>query len=205
MFQPTDKIAIIGTSGCGKTILSRKIQTAWPRQVIIDPMSEFNDGEVVNSFSAFAAKMREFKQKDVQKFRLIFRFDPEIEDDDGAIFNSVLRVCYAFKKIQVIIEEVQLLTSTHTLPQYLKNCLFRGRHQGLSLIFVTQRPGALNKNILSQCQHVFCGQLHEKNDVDYLSSFLRENSENLLNMEKGKFVYFSPGNPIAIVDNGFKK
>jgi DNA helicase HerA-like ATPase len=204
-FRATDKIAILGTTGCGKTILSRTIQSAWPKQVIIDPMSEFSDGEIFSDFSAFSKRMVELKKENAKKFRLIFRFNPETTAADEAVFNGILRVCYYFGKIQIIIEEVQLLTTTSYIPDFLKNCLFRGRHEGISMIFVTQRPGQLNKNILSQCQHVFAGQLHDRNDLNYISNFLGEAADKLSNLTPGKFIYFTPGKPTTIVDNGFKK
>lgn len=204
MFEPTDCIAILGVRGCGKTTLSRKIQSAWPKQVIIDPVAEYSDGIVVNNFEAFSEKMRELKKNSEQKFRLIFRMDPEIEDQK-TLLNAILRVCYAFGNIQIVIEETQYFTTPHELQTYLRNALFMGRHQGLSLVFVTQRPGALNKNILSQCRHVFAGAIYEKNDLDYLKSIYHARAEELPKIPKGKFLYFSPGKPIAIVDNGGKK
>jgi DNA helicase HerA-like ATPase len=201
MFQTTDCIAILGTRGTGKTTLSRKVQGAWPRQVIIDPVDEYSDGIIVSDFSDFSKKMLEFQREKIKKFRIIFRFSPEVEDQ-AALANAILRVCFEFGNIQIVMEEVQLYSSTHQLPLFMRNALFMGRHKGLSLVFVTQRPGALNKNILSQCQHVFAGHIHEKNDVDYLRSIFHEQTDKLLNMPRGKFLYYSPRNPITVVDNG---
>ena len=204
MFEATDCIAILGTRGCGKTTLSRKIQSAWPRQVIIDPVAEYSDGIVVSNFSAFSEQLKKFEAENQKKFRLIVRPDPEIEDH-AAFLNAVLRVCFHFRNIQVVIEEVQYFTTPHELPTQLRNCLFMGRHQGLSLVFVTQRPGALNKNILSQCKHVFAGMIHEKNDLVYLESIFHEQARNLPNIPKGIFLHFSPGSKIQRISNGGKK
>jgi len=205
MFKSTDKIAILGTTGCGKTILSRKVQSAWSRQVVIDPMAEYDDGEVFLDFSKFAERLKILKAENSKKFRLIFRFNPEKSAADEATFNAILRVCFYFRNIQIIVEEVQLLTSSHQLPDWMKTCVFVGRHNGISMIFVTQRPARLHKDLLSQCQHVFVGQLHDKNDLNYISNFVGENSETISNLKSGKFVYFTPGKPTEIVDNGYKK
>jgi DNA helicase HerA-like ATPase len=102
-----------------------------------------------------------------------------------------MRVCYYFGHIQVVVEEVQLYSSPHTLSKWLKNCLLTGRHKGLSLLFTTQRPGELNKTILSQCSHIFCGQIVEGNDLRYVSSFLNEDSKRLSGLPPRRFLYFS--------------
>lgn len=203
--KATDKIAVLGTTGCGKTILSRKLQSAWSRQVVIDPMSEFSDGEIFYNFDDFSARLIKLKEEKSKKFRLIFRFSPEATAHDEIVFDQVLRACYYFKNIQIVVEEVQLLTTAHHLPQWMKNCVFRGRHEGISMIFVTQRPARLHKDLLSQCQHVFVGQLHDRNDLNYISNFVGENQEKIVNLKPGKFIYFSPGKQTTEVDNGFKK
>ncbi|HRO67180.1 MAG TPA: hypothetical protein PL182_06430, partial [Pseudobdellovibrionaceae bacterium] len=84
----------------------------------------------------------------------------------------------------------------HFLPEYLKNCLFIGRHYGISLVCITQRPGQLNKNILAQSLHVFVGQLHEKNDLRVVSDFINIPQEKIINLEKFNFFHFSPGKEI---------
>ena len=200
MFEATDCIAILGTRGCGKTTLSKHIQKLYPKVVIIDPVSEYADGEVVDNFDDFAARMVRLKSSKKKKFRLIFRFHPDLENHE-VIFNEILRLCFWAGGVQIVMEEVQLMTSPHFIPQYLKNNLFIGRHRTLSLLFVTQRPGQLNKNILSQCRHIFVGQLHEKNDLEYVSNFVGCETEKLINLEPRKFLYFSPGQEIKFVPN----
>lgn len=203
-FSKTDCLSVVGMRGCGKTTLSRRLQSAWPKQVIIDPVREYSDGIVVSNFSEFAEKMQELKRKNSKNFRLIFQFKPGIENKEE-IFDAILHVCYEFGHIQIVIEEVQTLTTTGKIPPWLKECLFTGRHKGLSLLFVTQRPGQLNKNILSQCSHVFCGQLHDLNDISYLKNFLKEKSDELPNLPIGKFIYFSPGKRLSYVYSLDKK
>jgi DNA helicase HerA-like ATPase len=203
-FEATDCIAILGTRGSGKTTLSRMIQRGWQKQVILDPVNEYSDGEIVRDFAGFISKIRFYEKNKTKKFRLIVRFSPETEDYETQL-NSILRVLYHFKNVQIIIEEIQLFTSAHLMPSYLKSALFTGRHQGLSLVFVTQRPGQLNKNILSQCSHIFAGLIHEKNDFEYLKPTFGKYAEQLPNIPKGNFLYYSPGKSISIINNGFKK
>jgi DNA helicase HerA-like ATPase len=182
----------MGQRGCGKSHLAKGIQTAWPRRVIIDSLNEYEiDGAFeVHSFDEFSQKMLELKEQNIQGFNLIYRFDPESPLHESE-FNEILRVCYYFRNLQIVIEEVQFYSSPHDLPHWLKTCLMTGRHQNVSLLFTTQRPGQLNKAILSQCAHIFCGKIVEGNDVKYIASFLRQDAEKLVNLPDRRFLYFS--------------
>lgn len=190
MIKSDQCLLVMGRRGCGKSFLAKRLQTLWPRRVIIDSLNEYTDGIKVRSFDAFCAEMYELKRSKQKKFTLVFQFDPE-HDLNHEIFDQIMRVCYYFGHIQVVVEEVQLYSSPHTLSKWLKNCLLTGRHKGLSLLFTTQRPGELNKTILSQCSHIFCGQIVEGNDLRYVSSFLNEDSKRLSALPPRRFLYFS--------------
>lgn len=190
MIKPDELILVMGRRGCGKSYLAKKIQEIWPRRIIIDSLNEYQDGIKVNNFGDFCSQLEKLKAENAKKFVLIFRFNPE----DGVseeIFDEILRVSYYFGDVQIVIEEIQRYSTPHFLPKWLNNCLFVGRHQKLSLLFTTQRPGMLNKGILSQCAHVFCGQLIDGNDINYVAGFLGESSETLTSLPQRQFIYFS--------------
>ena len=197
MIAPTDCILIMGTRGTGKSFLCQNIQRLWPRRVVIDSLDEYKGEDAVSSFSAFAEKLAQFDRENRKSFVLVFKFDPE-SDTDQIEFDHIMRLCYYFGKIQVVIEEVQLYSSPHSIPKWLKNCLLTGRHKGLSLIFTTQRPGELSKTVLSQCNHIFCGRLVEGNDVRYVSGFLNQSAERLSSLPDRRFLYFSRGTVVEI-------
>lgn len=192
----------MGKRGCGKSYLAKRVQEIWPRRVIIDTLNEYSDGgEIVRSFSEFSKKLIEYKEKNLKKFVLIYQFPVE-SDDHEAEFNEAMRLCYYFGNIQVVVEEVQNHSNTSWLPPWLKKNLLIGRHKGLSLLFTSQRPGNVNKIIVSQCAHIFCGNLIDGNDVKYVSNFLNENSEKLINLPERRFIYFHDGK-IQEISNEF--
>ena len=49
----------------------------------------------------------------------------------------------------------------------------------------------VNKTIISQCAHVFCGNLIDANDLKYVGNFLNKKSEELIKLPDRKFIYFS--------------
>lgn len=192
MIKATDCILVMGRRGCGKSYLAKKLQELWPRRFIFDPLLEYQDNELsVYSFHEFCEIISRLKAENKEQFELIIKFDVESEVSISE-FNEMLRLCYYFGNAQIVIEEIQNFSSPHDLPHWLRNCLLTGRHQNIALLFTTQRPGELNKTILSQCSHIFCGSIVEGNDLRYISGFLRQDAQKLINLPDRRFIYFGP-------------
>jgi hypothetical protein len=203
-FISSDKILIMGRSGCGKSFLCRNLQTMWPRRVIIDSLGEYNDEpEKFNSFNSISNRLITASRENHEEFTLVFQFDPENENADET-FNELIRILYYFGNILIVIEEVQLYSNPHFLPHWLRNSLLTGRHRNVGLIFTSQRPGEVNKTIVSQCRHLFCGNLIDKNDINYVAGFLNSESNKLINLKDRKFIYRGPDG-IKEVENNFLK
>lgn len=190
----------MGRRGCGKSYLAKNVQEIWPRRIIIDTLNEYTEGEIVRSFSQFSEKLIQFKNQKIKKFVLIYQFPVE-SDSHEAEFNELMRLCYYFGNIQIVIEEIQNHSNTQWLPPWLKKNLLIGRHQGLSLLFTSQRPGEVNKTIVSQSRHIFCGNLIDGNDIKYVSNFLNQSSEKLINLPDRRFIYFHDGKIEEISNN----
>lgn len=208
-FTATTCVFIMGMRGCGKSFLCKTLQKIWPRRVILDPMHEYTDlngkpifpgAIVVRSFEEFGREL--IKLEKSKNFVLIFQFDENNRNAEQE-FEEICRLIYYFGNIQFVIEEVQLYSTTHLIPHWLKNLLMTGRHQGISLLFTSQRPGQINKNIFSQCEHIFCGQIIEGNDLRYISNFLNQNAKKLTNLPARKFLWRSP-NGVKLISNDFK-
>ncbi len=198
-FAATDCILVMGQRGCGKSYLAKRLQTMWPRRVVIDSLNEYtaDDGEVVSDFEAFSNRLLQLKESKTDRFVLIFQSHPENAIGDQE-FNHIMRLCFYFGGIQIVIEEVQNYSNPHNLPDWLKKCLLIGRHQNLSLLFTSQRPGEVNKTIISQCSHIFCGKIIEGNDLNYISKILRQDTEKLLTIDDRKFLYFSKSGTVEV-------
>ena len=202
-FTPSDKFLFIGTSGCGKSYLAKKLQ--YPRCVIFDTLHEYDQEEhITYNFTDFCDRLLFFEREHKTEFRLVYQFDPESSISDHE-FNHAMRVLYYHGDLQIVIEEVQNFSSVHSMPHWLKQSFLTGRHQNISLQMTTQRPGELNKLLLSQCKHVFFGQIFEKNDTDYCRSVLGDRAFELANLKQREFLYFSPGKPVEKMTNDLKR
>lgn len=198
-FNPADVFLIMGRRGSGKSFLGGVVQNAYPRKIIIDPMGEYDEtklgssARIVETFEDFGRVLLEAKGGGNKVFTIVFRFSPETRDNQET-FDEICRVCWYCGGVLVIIEEIQIFSTPHFLPHWLSQLLFTGRHQGVGLIFTTQRPGACHKSIISQANHIFCGSIHERNDIQYVASVVgRDEAMKLSQLPPRKFLYFQPG------------
>jgi DNA helicase HerA-like ATPase len=120
---------------------------------------------------------------------LIYRLD--LDSDDNTIeLDEALKLIYHLGDCLVVIEEVQIFASSHNLPKWLKNMVLTGRHQKIGVLFTSQRMGEINKTILSQCSHLFIGNMVEQNDQRYISGFIGDDVTELAGLEDRDFIYF---------------
>lgn len=192
-FEPTDVFIFLGRRRSGKSHLAKRVSGAYPRKVIFDTLGEYDssDGTLCLDFDDFCKKVLETEKSD--SFTLIYQFDIESSDQTEE-FNEAMRVLYYRGDVFVLIEEVQNFASTHSMPHWLRQALFTGRHRHLALGFTTQRPGECHKSIVSQANHCFFGSLHEKNDTEYCKTVLGSNAQLLAGLPEREFIYFQPGN-----------
>lgn len=195
-FESHHCILVMGTRGCGKSTLAVNLQKLFPRKVIIDTLGEYDDEQnTVYGFNEFADRLNQVRQN--SEYKIIYQFNPENKNSEVE-FDHVMRLCFYSGNLQIVLEEVQEHSSVHSLPHWLRQCLLKGRHQNVSVLSTTQRPGELNKTILSQSQHIFCGQIIEGNDLRYVAGFLRQSAEKLVQLPKGQFLYFTTQGVVQI-------
>lgn len=189
----------MGKRGSGKTTLSRKLQF-FPRIVIFDRLHEYtsDEGKIVKTFSEFADAIRDTVES--SSFKIIFQFDIE-QDNHSEVFNQALKLLYYRGSVAIVIEEVWNFASPHFLPKWFEELLLTGRHRGCALITTSQRPAAIHKTILSQSHHIFCGTLHERNDLRYLSEIMGESVDQLPKLGVFRFLWFRPGQPNKVISN----
>ena len=206
MFSPTDVTIIFGQRGCGKSTLGKKISSCYPRLIIVDRLREWKDSEcdhITDDFQSFALFLRDAMRARAGRFKSCFQFQVEAERKD-AIFSQVMRLCYKFGEITglnsaVLVEEVHHFAGPHHVDPWLFESVMTGRHSNQAIICSSQRPASVSKALVSQASHVFCGQLFEKNDIEYLRDFLGDAADQLPKLPKFKFLHYRPGHPIEII------
>lgn len=209
MFKSIDKFFILGRSGCGKSFLGKSIQQSFNRKIVIDSLHEYNGGDfdfVVDTYKSLIACMLAVQNQ--SKFSILFRFNLNLDEESQIQeFNKICEAVYNFGNVLLVVEEVHLYSSPQFLPHWLKNLTLMGRHKEVALLFTTQRAGETNKTLLAMSTHVFCGQMIDKNDQNYVASFIGKNSADLARLPDRTFFHFKSSDPLAvktILNDNFK-
>jgi ABC-type dipeptide/oligopeptide/nickel transport system ATPase component len=208
-FKPTDKIAILGRSGCGKSHLGKDAQKQFPRKIVVDTLYEYNGGDfdfVVDTRKSLIAAMSAVEQN--EKFSILYRFNlKNSEEDKNADFDFICEAVYIFGNVLLVVEEIHLYSTPHFLPTWLKNLALMGRHQKVALIYTSQRAGETNKTLLSMSNYVYCGQMIDLNDQKYIGNFIGKEARALSEIPDRSFIEFNSNDPKnhKMVKNDFLK
>ncbi len=207
----TERSAVIGQSGSGKSYLVSVICEELARNnlgfVVIDTEGEYNglsghhgitvvnDIEDIEDLAKDEGRTKELIQKSRKMVLDVSEAEPKAVN---TFLESVYTVATelfrqgAHKQIPflIIVEEADIY-----IPQrgrgleILQVISRRGRKRGLGILFATQRPALVNKNVLSQCNNVFIGKLTLKNDIDSVRIFFSslDDARELTKLEPGHF------------------
>lgn len=173
MIYPGEHVSIFGLSGCGKTTLTRKISTLYPRRIVFDRLYEWQgqDAHRVSNFDEFSRAYRLVLESDA--FEIIIQPRPGTSSEALLeLTDSVLRLVYTVESqapqgLGLFFEEVWLYAPLWNVPPWFTELILTGRHHKISIIGNSQRPASVSKTLVSQSRHVFIGQFFEANDRKY--------------------------------------
>ncbi len=128
----------------------------------------------------------------------------------GSLFSSMdseeLR-----RPIKLVVEEARIFAPQQssnlakidgqTSLSILQHVATRGRKRGLDLLTATQRPAAISKDVISQCNRWWLGGVKSSRDCHALKPFLLEagvTPEQIRALKPGQFYYYAGGHPVLI-------
>lgn len=155
-------VAVLGASGSGKsTYVKRTIAKGHPRLMIWDPLAEYQ-GEITDRVTDALAMLRQ------AKFRCVFRPSP-----DPAVrtvqFDLLCRASLAAGRLTLVIEELRFVTTPSRAPLGWAQVCLTGRHKGLKVYGLSQRPASIDKDFLGNCTAIRTGRLAYPEDVKAVS------------------------------------
>lgn len=151
-------MAVLGSSGSGKsTFIKRTLSRGHTRLLIWDPMREY-EGQGVESLADLLAALK------AKKFRLVFRpsADPA---QRGKQFDLVCRAALAAGNLSLVVEELRFVTTPSRAPLGWAQACLTGRHRGLKVYGISQRPASIDKDFLGNCTSIRTGRLAYPEDV----------------------------------------
>ena len=157
-----DRAFIVGTTGSGKSYLSRRLLCRLPDVIVVDPKHGF---EWENS------KMKYGKGVITSDFREVVKhIGPE-----PIIYRPSLSECAAGipwfwiwvwerANCRVYVDEVQPITKPTQVPYEMARCIQMGRSKNIGVWCGTQRPARVPVVLLTESEHHFIFRLRNKAD-----------------------------------------
>jgi len=180
--ENADIIGLFGGSGSGKSYRCRELIKKDKRLIVWDSMAEYDgiviDGDLLK-LMAIITKRKTFK----------IAFRPSFKDM-GAQFGKFCRLVYGVGNLRVVVEELNEVTKPSYAPPEWKAVCSRGRHRGLHVVGLSQRPASVDKDFIGNATEIYAGRLNYDRDWQSLASKFGKDAAKLAKLEKPKQLHW---------------
>lgn len=179
-------IAVIGATGSGKGVYIKTelIKKSDRRLLIWDFMREY--GPLVDKTTASIAEL--VKSLKAKTFKVAFT--PSHDDKlRAAQFDLFCRAAYAAGKCKMVIEELSFVTKPTSAPAGWRKVSCTGRHVGLEIIGVSQRPAQVDKDFFGNCSEIHCGFLNYLADIKTMANVLGVANSDISGLEPLQYIH----------------
>jgi len=174
--KDVDLIGIFGGSGSGKSYRCNQLIKKDKRLIVWDSMEEY-DGLVIDGDIMKALKIMKLRKQ----FKIAFR--PSFKYMEKS-FDQFCRMVYAIGNVRVVVEELNEVTKPSYAPPAWKGLCSRGRHRGLRVIGLSQRPASVDKDFIGNASEIYAGVLNYDPDWKSLASKFGKDAVKLATLPK---------------------
>lgn len=152
----------IGITGSGKgvSVNARLAELKPPRLLIWDPRNEY--GKWAPKYDSLPGLAGAFVHAKKGPVRARYVHGSQVPLEDA--FAFVCRLAFQAGDLLFAAEELSDVTRASWAPPDWKRIITQGRHQGLHVFGMAQRPALIDKNILGNATYVRCFMLGYAND-----------------------------------------
>lgn len=163
--QEAQFVAILGSTGCGKTTelkkrLRQKKRTrtfVWSPKEALDNYAALYPGSVVISTASEALAILKKAGKRGQ-FHVVFQ--PTLDQKkDTALFDVVCKMLLAVGNLTLVVDELHSVTSPTNAPHGWRKLNFMGRGYGVHVFGLSQRPASVDKAFMGSLSAIHVGRL----------------------------------------------
>lgn len=188
VIKDAEAFAIYGRRKSGKSHLTKKLIKNHKRILVFDPMNEY--GKLRGWKSVFSVdEMHEVAcAKWNTGFKIAFNVDKNYQEElhrMSAVIWTMQKA--ATRKILIVVEEMNLGYPPNVKDAYFgfPKLVMQGRHRGVEIIGITQRPNAVNRNFRSNCAASYFFPLEDEEDIKIIQRKVgKENLSKYRNMRK---------------------
>ena len=176
-------VAIIGSTGSGKTTKLAELIRQQQRLIIVDPTCD----ESLERLAVPAANMDEAERLTRSpQFHIRWSGQRNPVTFDGLCWLALQR-----GNCLLAVDEIHLYVKKTSLgiPKYFQECCLIGRHSGVAIIVTSQRPALTHNDYLSQVQKWFVFQIRYPEDSDALKKLI-PNVADSHTFKVGEFLTF---------------
>jgi hypothetical protein len=165
--------AVIGASGTGKSsYIKKELLRDYEQLIVWSPLEDTDDyatfcgGVVVRKITDLVAEVKGGAAAIV--YWPAAGSDKELKTQ----FDLFCRVVFECRGAHVLVEELSQVTMPSWAPPAWKKLSTAGRHRGLTLIGVSQRPANIDKDFLGNCTEVRCYRVNYDADAKVMADSL---------------------------------
>jgi hypothetical protein len=177
-----------GARGQGKTSQVREyLEATRPARILaFDPMRQFPELELTPSLEQLLERLQA-----AGSGAFAYRYAPPIETVREVLvqrFEAFCQVAYAFGRLDLVVDELGLVTRPSWSPPKWKMCTLTGRHVGLRILATAQRPALVDKDFFSNCTAVSTCRLNFADDVAVMSNVLGVDRARILGLAQFQYI-----------------
>lgn len=171
--------AVFGASGSGKsTYAKRRIKAEKPGRLLIwDPQGEYADsGTVTHSLADVLNQIGAAGKRG----RFAFVYQPKGSTAAWKEqFNVFCKIAYAAGGVFMVAEELADVTQPAWAPEGWGIVTRKGRHTGMKVIGLSQRPASIDKHFFGNATAVRTGRLNFESDVKTIANVTGQSADSI--------------------------
>lgn len=171
--RKSERMLIVGTTGCGKTTLARHLLAAstYGCILVIDPKCTYGGP---NGEDGYKLIRRPGDLKRMRKLDTRIQFRPDEKHSTVWDYDEVYRWAYRRHDVMVYTDETFAVMHHSYSPEGLRACVTQGRELNVGMIFASQRPSGIDLRILTEAEVFAMFELRHRKDKTRMAEFVGE-------------------------------
>lgn len=155
---------IVGKSGSGKGLCVKgELIKKWRGAILVwspledsDNYTEVIKGVVCRNIAEVVSAIQRGHKRVVLRAGEFTTPSRSFNEDMKAQFDRFCRIAWELVGWMVVVEELSQVTKASWAPQSWKKLTTAGRHRGLTIVGVCQRPAQVDKDFFGNCSTIRC-------------------------------------------------